>query len=145
MSKQNTLEDAVRTLVELKDLHAEAKKRAATIHKEIETLSFRVIPQMLENLGESSATFPDIQTTVSLAQRYSVTMLDKPQCFQWLRDNNAEALITDTVHHGSLSAFVKDLVLTEGIDAPSDIFKVSAPIYAKTTKARPKRMLEGGQ
>jgi hypothetical protein len=52
---------------------------------------------------------------------------------EWLRSNNAEDLIQETVNSQSLSRFAKDLI-EEGRELPEDIFNVAIIPNTSRTK-----------
>jgi hypothetical protein len=63
-------------------------------------------------------------------------MLDKERGFTWLRENEHEGLITETVNSITLSAFAKEMLEVNGTELPDDIFKVGTQAYTSITKAK---------
>lgn len=99
------------------------------------------IPDIVTDLREKSGLKPPFnidgvgRVTVSYKWSASIIPDDKTVGHNWLKDNGHGSLVTETVNSSTLSAFAKDLTMNQGVDLPSDIFKVGTNPYTSITKA----------
>lgn len=110
----------------------EAREALADI---VDQMSKEQIPDIMRRHNVKTITVEDVGR-VTISHRFSASMLDKEQGFQWLRANGHEGLITETVNSSSLSAFAKDMLENHGTELPEDIFKVGTAPYTSITKAK---------
>lgn len=115
-----TIDELVREFAESrKRLDATvAAKKAATM--EYDYLRGVLLPQKFEE-SETALHRPKDGRGVRVGTALFVSVLkaNKPGLFQWLRENNAESMITETVHASSLKAFVKSAIQS-GRPVPGD-------------------------
>lgn len=100
-----------------------------------EHLSYEVIPEMFERENlKTMNTASGYRVTVSA--RLSASILDQPRAFAWLRENELGDIIKETVHAGTLSAQLKDMMQQDNIDPPEDLFKISTMPVTSVTKVK---------
>ena len=120
--------NSVRIAVEL---IKEAKKGLEAIE---EKLSREEVPTVMRANNIKNIFLEDIGR-VQLNNRYSCSITDKPKGYAWLRANNAESLIQETVNSSTLSSFAKHYMEDEGKELPAEEgFKVSTMTFTSITK-----------
>lgn len=101
------------------------------ITRTFEILKGRDYPDMLETRGLRNVPLEDVKKVIGTSTRTTVTMHDKPACMEWLRNYEETlpdgtvtkpyaALITETVHAGTLSSTAKELI-EQGKDFPESV------------------------
>lgn len=104
-----------------------------------EALSRVVIPEMSIRIRETTGLKPPYRIegvgTVSVAWRYSCSILDKERGLDHLRKIGQGGLIQETVNSSTLSAFARSWMEDEGKDLPEDIFKTSMSPYTSIRKS----------
>jgi hypothetical protein len=109
-------------------------KEAREVISEIEeTLSRVTIPDVMRLVNVKTTTIEGVGR-VTVSYRYSCSMLDKEQGMLWLKANNHGGLIQETVNASTLAAFSKNLLETEGLELPPELFKVGTSPYTSITK-----------
>lgn len=96
-------------------------------------LDKKIVPEFFERLRSEDdiVRVPEIGRSFSVNEKTSATFIDKDVGYAWLREIGQGDLIQETVNAGTLSAFVRNRQLEEGLDPPEDIVKVS--IYKTTS------------
>ena len=108
-------------------------EKVTALQKHVDALSQELIPTLFTNQNVKTITIPGVgRTTVNV--RWSASMLNKGDAFDWLRETGNEGLIIETVNAQTLGAFAKERTL-EGQPLPTDIFKVSSSPFISITKA----------
>lgn len=130
--------DAARALFYLKQAHKDLDDARKQFYHLVDFLEKGVVPEMLENDGVDMVRIPDIGRSFSKQNKMSASFIDKDAGFEWLRGQGHGDIITETVNAQTLSAFVRNLILEEGIDPPEDIVKVSQYNTTSMTKYTPK-------
>jgi len=100
-----------------------------------DTLSYTDLPELFEDEGITNYTTASGYRVV-ITTRTSVSMIDKEAGMEWLRNHELSDLIIETVNSSSLSAQVRQMMEEEGIEPPSEIFKVSVAPYTSMTKVK---------
>ena len=104
------------------------------MNKEIEDLSQRKIPELMENLQLKNATFEGIGRVQLASDLYASTREgQKEAVIQWLTDVGLEGLVTRTYNASSLKAVFRRM-LAEGTDIPEEIFNVTPFVRASVVK-----------
>lgn len=130
--------DVARHYWYVKTNYEEAKKHLTRVYHVLDALDKNVLPELMEEHDMDMIRIPDLGRSFSIRQMMTASMLDKERAFQWLRDNGNEDLIQETVNAGTLSSFIKSMIVDEGIDPPEDVFKVSTYKKTNSTKYTPK-------
>jgi len=97
------------------------------------------VPEALENEGVDKIAIPSLKRSYYVLNRYSASMLDKEGVFSWLREQGAEALITETVNAGTLAAYLKERTIKEGVDPPDELIKFTEYKIVGSSKYTPKQ------
>lgn len=123
--------DDVRIAVE------QIKEAREALAQMAEDLSRETIPDTLRGLGIKTITIEGVGR-VSVSARFSASILPekKPEAYSWLRESGNGSLIVETVNAQTLSSFAKNLLETEGVDLPSDLFKIGSMSYTSITKVK---------
>lgn len=108
------------------------KSKCGEILKQLKEID---IPGKFEELGISTITVNGYRYTKSETIRAS--MKDKGGAKDWLRNNDLEDIITETVSASTLSATARTL-LEEGRELPEDVFNVYVLNNTSVTKVSPK-------
>jgi hypothetical protein len=114
--------------------HAAIDESIKSLYEMKESLSRELVPDVMRAAGVKTINIVGIGR-VSLSNRWSVSMLDKVQGMQYLRDTGNEGLIQETVNSSTLTAFGKNLMETEGKELPDHLFKSSIMTITSITKA----------
>jgi hypothetical protein len=117
--------------------HAAIDESIKSLYEMKESLSREIVPDAMRaaNGGRGIKTINLVGIgRVSLSNRWSVSMLDKVQGMQYLRDTGNEGLIQETVNSSTLTAFGKNLMETEGKELPDHLFKSSIMTITSITK-----------
>jgi hypothetical protein len=114
--------------------HAAIDESIKSLYEMKESLSRELVPDVMRAAGIKTINLVGIGR-VSLSNRWSVSMLDKVQGMQYLRDTGNEGLIQETVNSSTLTAFGKNLMETEGKELPDHLFKSSIMTITSITKA----------
>ena len=103
-----------------------------------EALSRVVIPDMAIRVREATGLKPPYRIegvgTVSVAYRFSCSMIDKNLGLDYLRKIGQGGIIQETVNSSTLSAFGRSWMEDEGKELPEDIFKTSMSPYTSIRK-----------
>lgn len=99
-----------------------------------ERLSREQVPEVMRAHGIRTITVEGVGR-VSLSNRWSCSMLDKPSGMDWLRNNGYGDLIQETVNASTLGAFARSLTEETGTELPGEIFKTSVMTFTSITKA----------
>lgn len=98
-----------------------------------ERLKTEIMPAKFDEAGVSSITVNGHRFTKS--ERLRVSMSDKDNGMQWLRDHDLGDLIKETVNAQTLAATARSL-LEEGRELPEDYFKTFIFANTSITKAK---------
>lgn len=129
------LRDYAARLRQLREDKETAEAALSQVNKEIEDLSQRKIPELMESLQLKNATFDGIGRVQLAADLYASTREgQKEAAIQWLEDCGLEGLVTRTYNASSLKAVFRRM-LAEGADIPDDIFNVTPFVRASVVKA----------
>lgn len=110
-------------------------KEAREALEELEKrLSREYIPEVMRAHGIKTVTIEDVGR-VSLSNRWSCSMIDKPLGLDYLRNSGNGSLIQETVNSNTLAAFAKNFNDEEGKELPGEIFKTSIMTVTSITKA----------
>lgn len=128
------LRDYAARLRQLRETKESAEAALSEVNKEIEDLSQRKIPELMENLQLKNATFDGIGRVQLASDLYASTREgQKEAAIQWLTDVGLEGLVTRTYNASSLKAVFRRM-LVEGTDIPEEIFNVTPFVRASVVK-----------
>ncbi len=109
------------------------------IYHVLDRTSKEVIPARLNEMGVDRVRVPSIGRSVGILIKYSASTVDKEKGFAWLRKRGDEHIITETVNASTLAAYLRDLTLNEGVDAPDDAFVLKSYNITGMNKYNPGR------
>lgn len=98
-----------------------------------------VLPAKLVEAEIETVRVPELGRSFTYNIKYSASIIDKDKGYAWLRERGAGDIITETVNAGTLSGYLKSLVVDEGIDPPEDIFKFASYKLIGSSKYTPKK------
>ena len=109
----------------------------------VDRVNKAVFPERLENEGLDKFQVPELGQSFYTLVKYSASIVPdaRDDAFDWLRDNGAESLITETVNAGTLASHFRKLVLDEGIDPPEELFKFGSYNTTGSSKYTPKEKI----
>ena len=134
LQRPGTVSGAMETQIllgSLEDALSIAKKAAVEAY---DTYRLSILPEMVADEGMSSANVPGLGSVYLVSDAYvSVPVGDAPEFHRWLRDNGSSGIIKETVHPGTLKAFIKGM-MKEGKEVP-EMVKVTPFTRAQITKS----------
>jgi len=103
--------------------HSEAK---TALGKRIDILTMSVIPEMMAEEEIDTVSYDGIGRLQTRADAW-VTVLapDREEVHKWMRENGHESMVKETIHAGTLKAWVKAQVKA-GNEYPTDLIKHEA-------------------
>lgn len=128
------LEDSVRKLRALKDEKDATEEKLKGINKEIDRVASLDLPALMEAQGIDTFRVAGVGSVTLATDTYvSVLADDRPVLYDWLKETGNDSLITESVHHQTLTSFVKEK-LEAGDDIP-DVVKVAFKRVAKLRRS----------
>lgn len=129
----------VAMMLELQSQHDQLKKQTARAWENVCMLTRTIIPEKMDadQIQNITVILPDGSKKQLLClDQVSVKTPpeNKEKLWEWLREHDAEALITETVNSSTLAAFVRQQMKT-GCEYPVDICDVSTYTTASLRKA----------
>ena len=108
-------------------------------YRSYDRLNKHIFPTRLEDSGLDMVRVPDLARSFGIRRMMSASLLDKEKGFEWLRSVGAGDMIQQTVNAGTLAAYVRNLILEEGVEPPAEIVKVSPYNQIGVTKYSPNK------
>lgn len=133
-----SLEDLAVNYFYIKTLHGTIDGILKNIGRVKEALDKGILPEKMDLAGLDLFRVPGVARSFSVQERISASVIDKPKAFSWLRGIGQGDLITETVNAGTLSSFVKNLMVDEGIEPPDDAIRVNTYRTTSINKYTPK-------
>ena len=129
----------VAMMLELQDQHAQAKVQASRAWDHVCMLTRTIIPERMDNdqIQNITVILPDgSKKQLLVIDQVSVKTPpeNKAAMWEWLREHDAEALITETVNSSTLAAYVRQQ-MKAGDEYPVDLCDVSSYSTASLRKA----------
>lgn len=125
-------------LFQTSTIYEELDKAAKKVYHFKDALNKFHIPERLRAYNMDGMRIPEIARSFSIVEKTSASFLDKDAGLDWLRSIEQGDMIQETVNAGTLSAFIRNMILEQGIDPPDDIVKVSTYSTTSMVKYRPK-------
>lgn len=131
--------DLAELMIELREEYDKLKKEAAFVWVQLEAISRQIIPSKMDAEGIANITIElndGSRRRIQLNDQISVkTPLEKkPELWNWLREHDAEDLISETVNSSTLAAFVREQMRNGG-EVPNEICEINAYTVASLNKA----------
>jgi hypothetical protein len=128
-----TIQDAVREFKLMRDAADELKEKLSRLQSKIDIARQQDLPQMFKDSGVTSIAVDGYRFVISHTVRASIPADTKPAAYEWLRNNDKEELIFETVNASTLAAEAKKM-MEEGLELPQDLFKVAVVPNVSVTK-----------
>ena len=134
-----TYNQLVAMMLELQSQHSQAKQRAAEAWDHVCALTRTIIPERMDNdqIQNITVILPDGSKKQLLCMdqvSVKTPAENKSALWEWLREHDAESLISETVNSSTLAAFVRQQ-MKAGEEYPVDICEVSTYSTASLRKA----------
>lgn len=115
-----TRQELTNCFFDLKKQKEELEDLAVAKQKEIDAIEDRLIGTMV---NEGIKQFKDVMFgTISIQERSSAKIEDKPSCIEWLKNNNLSDIVTETVNSATLGAIIrKDALEIPGVQFNSKL------------------------
>lgn len=121
------------------DVEKELRELVKRFYTTTESFKVKRILDKFDSMGVDKVAVPSLGRSFYPMTRYSASMLDKPGAMSWLRENGAAELITETVNHQTLTAFIKSMIHNDGMEPPDELFKFSGHRYLGSSAYNPKK------
>ena len=112
MSQQKKPPTVRQLVVQLRELTDEKEKLEAqlkAVNKKREHVRTKLLPEALENAGLEKVSVEDVgSVNVSTKVYASVLAADRERLHEWLKDEGHGAMVKESVHHNTLSAFAEE-------------------------------------
>lgn len=134
--KIETKEDAIQMMDAIDQFRDAVKVMVKTPAEALyDTLRFQTVPSLMEADNTLTTTIAGIGR-VNLKDDIQLKTVDKEGLFKWLRDNDKEDIITESVNAGTLAAFVRGQI-KEDKPYPGDAILAVKPIVrAEITRGK---------
>ena len=131
--KALSLNDAIKVMSDIKNEIDVLNDRRAILNKKYDLLRMGVIPEKMDEAGESTKTIVGIGRITLQADVFaSIPAPNREAAFEWLDENGHGDIVKETVNAGTLKALMKSLI-RKGTPIPEDIFKVTPVTRAVIT------------
>jgi hypothetical protein len=124
--KQTDLVGTVSTYHHLKKAYDRLDKARKSVYGHLNHLDKTKIPAAFEEAGVDMVRVPELERSFYPLTKYSASMPDKIVGMEWLREHGGEELIQETVNASSLTAFIKSMILDEGVEPPEEAIKFNS-------------------
>jgi hypothetical protein len=118
----------------LRQATALIKESREALAKLEETLSREQIPAAMRGAGVRTLTIEGVGR-VSLGTRWSASITNKSEGFDWLRGNGHGGVIQETVNAQTLGALAKEMG-QDGLELPAPTFTTNVMTYTSVTKVK---------
>lgn len=103
--------EAAKELGRLRDQKEELEAELKVINKAKTELETQRLPQMMEDAEVEKMTIEGVGTLYTQAGVYaSILASDRDKAYDWLREHGHGDIVKETVHHQSLTAWVKEML-----------------------------------
>lgn len=116
---------AARVLFVLKEAYAQLDAATKQLYAIRDLLDKTIVPTKMDAEGVDMVRVPEIARSFSKQNKMSASLIDKEKGFEWLRSIGQGDIIQETVNAGTLAAFVRNMIIEEGVDPPEDVVKVN--------------------
>lgn len=113
---------------QLKSKYDDLDEARKLIYNMVDNLNKSVIPLKFDAIGTDKIQVPEIKKSFYPLTKYSASIPDgkKPEAYEWLRERDLGAIITETVNAGTLSNTLQTFITDTGIDPPEELFKLTS-------------------
>jgi len=128
------LNEAIKLMSDIKNDLDTVNDHRATLNKAYDFLRTTVIPEKMDEAGESTKTMDGIGRITLQADVYaSIPAECKEAAYDWLNEHGHGGVVQETVNAGTLKALMKRL-LREGVEVPEELFRVTPVTRAVITR-----------
>ena len=138
LERQNDLVALLSFFSKLKEEYAALDGARKKFYHALNKLDKEVLPKMFEDSGMDKVRIPELERSFYPLSKGSASMVDKVRAYEWLRQNGADHLITETVNSSTLAAFVKDMIQECNVEPPADVIKYNPYTIIGSSKYTPK-------
>ncbi len=125
MDRMDELQKAAKRMKELDAEHAVLKEKIKVLDEEYDKLRLRTIPDLMQEMDIRKISIEGVGRIQLAGDVYaSIPAEVRQNAYEWLRNNNAGPLITETVNSSTLKSWAKEQ-LTMGVELPENLFKVT--------------------
>lgn len=125
MDRMDELQAAAKRMKELDAEHAVLKEKIKVLDEEYDKLRLRTIPDLMQEMDIRKISIEGVGRIQLAGDVYaSIPAEARQSAYEWLRNNNAGPLITETVNSSTLKSWAKEQ-LTMGVELPENLFKVT--------------------
>ena len=116
--------DALCTLyMVLVDLKTDLTEVRGRVQETVESFKSKRILDKLDAMGVDKVAVPTLRRSFYPKLHHSASMPDRKAGMEWLRENGGASLITETVHHQTLTSFVREMIEEQGMEPPPEIMR----------------------
>jgi hypothetical protein len=137
--KTATVAEAAILYFGLKTAYDELDASRKLIYNQVDFMNKALLPNMMEKQGVDKIQVPQLSRSFYIVTKSSCSMLDKDKAFAWFRERGEDAMISETINSSSLVAYMNEMIKSEGIDPPDDIFKLTTYDTTGSSKYTPKK------
>jgi hypothetical protein len=130
--EDGNIPNVITYFAELRHQFDDLKSRLSAIQKHVDALSQELIPTLFNNQNVKTIRVDNVGR-VTVADRWSASMLKPDEAFEFLRESGNGGLIKPTVHPMTMGGHAKAEHIA-GRPLPADLFKVSSTPYTSITK-----------
>lgn len=130
--ERNDIPTIVKHFASLRTEYRALKDKLEKLEKEVDDLSYNLIPTMFDNQHVKTIAIDDVGR-VTVNQRWVASMPDKELGMGWLRSSGNGGIIIETVNAQTLASFAKQRAL-DGEPLPEPLFTVGTAPYTSITK-----------
>mgnify|MGYP006422376637 CR=1 FL=1 len=139
VEKECELTDLLVAYRSISEVYDRLDKQRKTLYKIKDRYDKQVIPQRMFDSDTAKVSVDSIGVSFYPLTKYSASVKDKEQGFEWLRSQGLDSLITETVNASTLASTFKEMILEQGVEPPEDLFNFTTYHITGQSKFTPKR------
>lgn len=137
-SEKLPIEELLEKYQIMKERYDELDSARKLLFRQLDRLNKQVLPAKFEDRGVDKIQLRNLARSFYRLTKHSASMPDKEKGYEWLRDNNAEHLITETVNSGTLASFLKEHLEGGGEDPPEEAIRMNTYQIIGSSKYTPR-------
>lgn len=138
LSKKPVLKDLCLAWMQLQDQYEQIDEHRKSLYAQLDRLSKGTIPAEFERQELDKIAVPEVARSFYPITKYSASMVNKADAFDWLRKEGAESLITETVNSGTLAAYLSERLVKDNMEPP-ECLKLTTYKITSSSKYTPKK------
>lgn len=120
--------------LELKETAERLETLRKSVNSAVANLGTVRIPEAMDQAGVDKIQVPELKRSFYPLTKWNARMKDTQAAMAWLRENDGDDLIRETVHARSLATWLKERLLEQGLEAPEEVFQFRS--YKTTGSSR---------